>query len=203
MQILNRYTNEVIIESLEVKTIKELVELAVKEDANLRDANLRDADLRDADLRGANLRGANLVRANLVRANLVRANLEDANLVRANLEDANLPNFLITPETGSFQAYKKLRHNIIVKILIPDDAKRTNSLIGRKCRTNEFTITEVMQNPANISFSEHKPLQSTHYASEGYYLGGTFKEPAYDDDIRLECTKGLHFFMTLKEAQDW
>lgn len=136
-------------------------------------------------------------------ADLRVANLEGANLRDANLEGANLPHFKIVPEIGSFMAYKKLKFDVIVQIEIPEYAKRTNSLIGRKCRTNEFKIVKVIENPNNIEFSKEKPLQSTHFWGEGYYVGGTFKEPDYDDDIKLECTKGLHFFMTLKEAQNW
>ena len=44
-------------------TIKEAVEEAVSEGANLTDANLSGANLRDADLEGANLSGANLIGA--------------------------------------------------------------------------------------------------------------------------------------------
>jgi hypothetical protein len=25
----------------------------------------------------------------------------------------------------------------------------------------------------------------------------------YNDDVRLECTGGIHFFMTRKEAEEW
>ena len=59
-------------------TIKEAVEEAVGEGANLVDANLRDADLRDADLRDAYLVDANLRGANLRDAYLGGANLRDA-----------------------------------------------------------------------------------------------------------------------------
>jgi uncharacterized protein YjbI with pentapeptide repeats len=85
---------EVLFES-EKTTIKEAVEEAVREDANLRGANLGDADLRgvdlrDADLGGANLRGANLGDADLGGANLGGANLRGADLGGADLRGANL-----------------------------------------------------------------------------------------------------------------
>jgi len=71
-------------------TIKEAVEEAVANRANLYGANLRETDLRGANLRGADLIEANLYEANLYGANLYEANLYGANLYEANLSEANL-----------------------------------------------------------------------------------------------------------------
>ena len=89
MKILNRYTNACIWES-EHETVKESVEAAVKNDADLRSADLRTADLRGADLRDANLSGADLRGADLRSANLSDANLSGADLYTANLRSADL-----------------------------------------------------------------------------------------------------------------
>ena len=72
----------------ENNTIKETLEQAVKENANLEYANLRNANLRNANLRNANLYNANLEYANLEYANLEYANLRNANLRNANLYNA-------------------------------------------------------------------------------------------------------------------
>ena len=74
----------------EADNIKDAVEAAVKNGANLYGANLYGANLRGANLYGANLYGANLECANLRGANLECANLECANLEYANLRGANL-----------------------------------------------------------------------------------------------------------------
>jgi hypothetical protein len=84
IEILHRFTMAVLF-SAAVDTVKEAVELAVKQGANLDGANLT-----RANLDGANLYGANLTRANLDGANLTRANLDGANLDGANLDGANL-----------------------------------------------------------------------------------------------------------------
>ena len=52
----------------ENNTIKETLEQAVKENANLEYANLRNANLENANLRNANLENANLRNANLRNA---------------------------------------------------------------------------------------------------------------------------------------
>ena len=75
---------------IEAGSIREAVETAVKDGANLRCANLRCANLYGAKLDGANLGGANLDGANLDGANLRCAKLDGANLYGANLDGANL-----------------------------------------------------------------------------------------------------------------
>lgn len=144
-----------------------------------------------ADLRWANLRWANLEGANLEGADLRWADLGWANLEGANLEGAKLAHFQICPQEGSFIAYKKTTRGVI-KLLIPEGAKRTNSLVGRKCRAN---VAEVIG-------GEGVGGTGTHYKGITYDLG-LIECPDYDDDIRVECAKGIHFFMTLDEAKEW
>ena len=76
----------------ENNTIKDTIEEAVRNNANLINADLRNANLEYANLENANLINANLYNANLINANLINANLEYANLRNANLEYANLEN---------------------------------------------------------------------------------------------------------------
>ena len=70
--------------------IRQAVEEAVKERANLAGAYLADAYLADANLAGAYLAGADLAGANLAGAYLARADLAGAYLAGANLARANL-----------------------------------------------------------------------------------------------------------------
>ena len=71
-------------------TVKDAVNQAVKEKANLSGADLSGADLRGANFSYANLRGANLRGADLRGADLSGANLRGANLRGANLRGADL-----------------------------------------------------------------------------------------------------------------
>jgi len=155
-------------------------------------AYLEGANLRGANLEGAYLDGANLEGAYLEGAYLEGANLRGANLKGAYLEGANLPHFQICPQEGSFIGYKKTTKGVI-KLLIAEHAKRTNSLIGRKCRASEVVVLG----------GEGVDGTGTHYQGIVYGEGNTIKCLDYDDDIRVECTKGIHFFMTLAEAEEW
>ena len=36
-----------------------------------------------------------------------------------------------------------------------------------------------------------------------YTAGERIYPDSYNDDWRVECTNGIHFFMTREEAEDW
>ncbi len=163
--------------------------------AYLSDANLSGANLSDANLRGAYLRGAYLRGANLSDANLSGANLRGADLRGAYLRDTTLPHFLIVPEEGSFYAYKRTSLGVI-KVQIPDKAKRTNSLVGRKCRAEYVKVV------SGEGLGGTSPTQSGSQCLT-YSKGDIIKADKYDDDIRVECTGGIHFFMTKREAEEY
>ena len=81
-EIKNRWDGKVLF-SAGGETLRDVVQQAVQEradlyGANLCGANLRGADLYGADLYGANLRGADLRSADLYGANLCGANLRGA-----------------------------------------------------------------------------------------------------------------------------
>ena len=98
-EIKNRYTDEVIFLA-ECETMRECVELAVGQKANLSGANLS-----EANLSGAYLSGANLIWANLSEANLSEANLSGAYLSRANLGTiGTVQNFTAISKIGSRRA---------------------------------------------------------------------------------------------------
>ena len=170
--------------------------------ANLTEARLVRANLTGATLYWANLTGANLTEANLEGANLTRANLTGARLVRANLYGANLtgatlPHFEVCPEEGSFIAWKKLSGGVLAKIWIPANAERTSSLIGRKCRASHVEVVELISNDSPLK------APGLHDASTIYAVGHTVRADSFDKDIRVECTHGIHFFMTRREAEAW
>ena len=80
---------------------------------------------------------------------------------------------------------------------IPSKAKRTSTLIGRKCRASEVKVVSAVKG------SITSPIRSTHRGEAVYYEGAIVKADKWDGDIRIECTHGIHFFMTLKEAEEW
>ena len=90
--------------------------------------------LRSADLSSADLRSADLSSADLSAADLRGADLSDANLSELTVAQTS-----ILPDEGDIIGWKKAitldGAPIIVKLLIPADAQRSNAT-GRKCRAS-------------------------------------------------------------------
>jgi hypothetical protein len=172
--------------------------------AYLQGADLRGADLQGADLRGADLRGAYLQGADLQDAYLQDAYLQDAYLQGAYLRGAYLQGadllYKIIPEIGQFTAWKRAK-NKIIKIQIPSKAKRTSCLINRKCRA-EFVKVLRIENVDGTK-SEEKKVTGDHDDKTIYEVGKITKADSFDPDIRIDCTHGIHFFLTRQEAVNW
>jgi len=222
MEIRN-LDGEILFES-EYETVRKTLEKAVREGAhlyganlsganlsgahlsgvNLSGANLSGADLRRANLRRANLSGANLSGAHLRGANLYGANLYGANLRRANLYDAdlrgvkNMPEFPI--QEGEFVAYKRLSVNLIAKLKILSDSKRSRAT-SEKCRCDKALVLEFQQD--NGKPSDEKEYLSTKYAECLYKVGEIVEADSWDENRWEECSHGIHFFLNRQEAVEY
>jgi hypothetical protein len=175
----------------EDNSIKETLQAAVNNGANLRGANLNGANLRGADLRGANLYGANLRGANLNGANLNGANLRGANLKKI-ISQTN-----ILPE-GDLIIYKRLKGEMIAKLLIPAKAKRVNAIGSRKCRF-EFVKTLVI-----LDGKKRVKKGIGAYDSKTLYIVGEITYPdSFDPSPLIECSHGIHGFITRQEAKEY
>ena len=173
--------------------------------ADLSCANLRGADLRNADLRGADLSYADLSCANLRGADLRNANLRGADLSYADLSYADLRNadlrgtvvfFQTPPSHGSFTGWKKAQNNLIVKLLIPENAKRS-SAAGRKCRCDKAEVLEIQDIYGNIVNTTARSMYSPSFI---YEVGKTVSVNNFDTNRFNECAPGIHFYVTREEA---
>ena len=131
-------------------------------------AVLRDADLRGADLRDADLRDA-----------------------KTN-DETQWPHFQI-PQEGELTVWGK-KAGKLVKMRVPPEAKRTASIIGRKCRA-EYVETLWIQDDDIRTITTDR--QCTYTVGEK-----TFPD-SYDDNPKVKCSHGIHFFLTKEEAMEW
>jgi hypothetical protein len=167
--------------------------------ANLYGANLRGANLSGADLRGANLSGANLYGANLHGANLYGANLHGANLNdKTKLDDHTLAQTFIVPEVGAFDGWKKCQDGVLVRVRIPENARRSNAT-GRKCRAEFVDVIEIV-GPRG---GERTEAVSIHDGKTVYRVGERVTCDTWCTDRFTECAGGIHFFLTKLEAQNY
>ena len=204
--IKNRWNDEEVIaegnegESLRDLVVRKVAERADLSGANLSGANLRGANLGGANLSGANLRGAYLGGANLSGANLSGANLRGANLSGANLRGAYLDDLdkarLSILSDGDLIGWKSCRDNVIVKLRIPVEAKRSNAT-GRKCRAEFVDVLEVF----GAEYGESKIPSGGERLR--YEVGKriTCVKP-FDENRWEECSSGIHFYITRIEAEN-
>ena len=188
--------------------------------ADMHGANLYDADLRYADLSGADLRdaylscaclyGADLSGADLSDADLSDVDLRYADLSGADLRDANyvqlsIAKTSILPEEGDIIGWKKayvdgtmLPKSVIVKLLIPADAQRSNGT-GRKCRASKARVLDLQDKQGN-SLPPDTTAYSGHDTDFTYKKGETIHVEDFDTNRWKECAPGIHFFITRIEA---
>jgi Family of unknown function (DUF5758)/Pentapeptide repeats (8 copies) len=160
-------------------TTEELTDACVKHSKWLRaEAGGERAELRDADLSGADLSGAKLSGADLRIAHLSGA--KNAELAMAMTR--------IVPE-GTLIGWKKCNGGVIVKIRIPEAARRSNAT-GRKCRAEWAEVVEVIGGDVGIS---SRGLE--------YRAGEEVRPDAWDEKRWNECSHGIHFFLTREEAE--
>ena len=173
------------------------------EGANLEGANLEDADISWANLIGANLEDANLKDANLKGAILKGANLKGANIERANIYGAklngakNIPYIpLSCPSEGAFIGWKKVEWKYLVKIQIPEDARRS-SATTRKCRCDKAMVLDITSLDGNEHYDE---VTNTNYNETIYKVGEFVYPDSFDENRWNECSNGIHFFINKQDA---
>ena len=187
----------------ENNTLKDTLEEAVKQGANLYRASLDGANLNGANLNGASLyraslNGASLNGANLYRASLNGANLDGANLYRANLYRAtNIPFVpFACPSDGAFIGWKKVNNHLIM-LEIPEDARRS-SCTSQKCRCDKAKVLGITNLKTNESVSEIKNI--SYFPAVTYVVGEMVYPDSFDDNRWNECSHGIHFFINKQDA---
>ena len=186
--------------------------------ANLAGACLAVADLTGADLTGADLTGADISWADLADAILIGAKLKDANLKGAILKGANLAGAdlagavlnaahltgaqnipyipLACPSEGAFVAWKKVREKYLVKLQIPEDARRT-SATTRKCRCDKAMVLDITSLDGEEHYDE---VTNNNYSETIYKVGEMVYPDSFDENRWNECSHGIHFFVNKQDA---
>lgn len=174
---------------------------AILKGANLSFANLFFTDLSRVDLSGAILKGAFFYRSDLTSCkfkdnrDLQNAIFKDVDLSKICSNVLPLP--MACPDTGAFIGWKKCRDRcgnpVIVKLLIPEDAKRS-SATGRKCRCNKAIVLDI--EGADIAYSRYD-------IDFVYKIGETVQVDNFEENRFIECAPGIHFFINKQEAIEY
>ena len=141
-------------------------------------------------------------RADLSYANLSDADLRGANLSYAKANERTAMYHLACPEEGAFIGFKKCNgaeECVLVKLEIPEDAKRS-SATTRKCRCSKAKVISIT---GIVTRQEYDEAFSQHDKRFVYRVGETVVPDSFDEDRWNECSNGIHFFITKKEAIDY
>ena len=137
------------------------------------------------------LEKATQARANLAGAYLAGAYLAGANLAGAKEADLSIARTRILPD-GDLVGWKKCNSGVIVKLRIPEDAKRSHAF-GRKCRAEFADVLEVIG--AEVGISQHD-------GKTQYIAGKRVKPDSFCEKWQNECSNGIHFYITRLEAEN-
>ena len=165
----------------ENNSIKETVEEAVRRHISLNCASLDGASLNDASLNDASLN----------RASLNRASLDGASLKKLINQTTILPE-------GELVVWKKLRENLIAKLLIPAKAKRVNAAGYRKCRFEFAKVIAIYDGKKKV-----KEGISKQQSDFMYKVGAIVTPDSFDPSPLIECSHGINAFITKQEAIDY
>ena len=175
-------------------------------DANMSYANMRYTDLYDAnmsytDLHGSDMRSANMMGANMCGANMNGTIMNYANMKGANMKGANMrgADISVTDRLRKgiklnepIIGWKKCKNDILVKLEIPRGAI-IFSINNSKCRTDKAKVLEIIG--SNRAYSKHKFFS--------YYVGDVIEIFDFNCEYNIECAKGIHFFKTREEAENY
>jgi uncharacterized protein YjbI with pentapeptide repeats len=174
--------------------------------ADMRETEISFSNVMLSDFDGADLRFLSLKENNLDYCNFHNSNLEGAYFYRSSLFETNLisarniPNIPMGLPCGEFIGWKKLSENLIVKLKILSDSKRSRAG-GTKCRCDKALVME-FQN-TNGTTSEITKYESDRYAPCTYKVGDIVYADSWDENRWNECSHGIHFFIDRDSAVDF
>lgn len=103
------------------------------------------------------------------------------------------------------QTHVEYLRRYLVKLLIPCGAKRVRHWSG-KCRASEAIVLETFIIKPDRSLEKQPDDLITYSAwknSFSYKVGQTVKEPEFDPNPNIDCTRGIHFYLDKKRAQEY
>ena len=179
--------------------------------ANMRNANMLYADMSYANMRGAYMRGAYMHGTNMRNANMLYADMSYANMRGVDMSGANMHGAYMNGANISYAnmqgvdrlrkgiklsepiiGWKKCKNDVLVKLEIPRGAI-VFSINNKKCRTDKAKVLEIIG--GDRAYSKYKFFS--------YYVGDVIEIFDFNCEYNVECEKGIHFFKTREEAENY
>ena len=93
--------------------------------------------------------------------------------------------------------WKKLSEGVVAQLEIPNDAQRTNAIGSRKCRSSAAIVVALFKD--GVLFDGE--AFDRHTGKTRYKAGEVVLPDSYDDSALIECSNGIHWFLTREEAE--
>ena len=181
------------------------------EGSNLEYSELKYSTFRFVNLKNCSLKHSDMTASNFMNTNFTGANLKDTILVNCNFySNYNLDKIVGKNNnyiegkvlTDNIIGYKKCMDYTIVTLEIPRGAI-VFSIDGTKCRTNKAKVIAI--DGADRAYSKHSTYleHNKTYGHMSYYVGDEFTVYNFDCKYNEECSRGIHFFLTREEAEDY
>lgn len=184
-------------------------------DSRFSESNMVESYFCDCKIKKCNFTNTTLKSADFIRCCISNINLHKANLLDVVFDNTTLDNVyydettaffaLQCPEKGSFVGYKKVWDNIedwyyIIEMFIPKSAKRS-SATSRKCRASKVKVLKIEKYDKNDNYIEDVDEVINYKYTETKYKIDEYTFPdSFDTNRWKECSNGIHFFVTKKEA---
>ena len=181
--------------------------------AKINKASLISTTFQDCWIEKSNLNEVYFSRGAILQTTIEETSLNDCKLSDVVLRPAvvdkvetlrtkfiSCPGYSSTVPGGKITAYKKLQDEIIVKLTIPETARRVGRA-GEKCRADK-AIVESFYNcdgteiPMTCGFSSWDE-------SFRYEKGKVVVPSGFDENRWKTCGQGIHFFLTFEEARNY
>lgn len=99
--------------------------------------------------------------------------------------------------TGSPALFFRPRRICLIKLRIPEDAKRLCAI--HKCRASKVEVLEI----TDLETGEELPMAMAPLYPFEYYKGQTYECPGFDESPWDICAPGFHFFLDKRDAIAW
>lgn len=172
---------------------------------------IQETNFINCSLREDTFANSKIIKSGFEGSNLVGVDFQKTEITKIAFNEDTAFFALQCPEEGSFIGFKKVwgenKEFYILKLLIPEDAKRSSST-SRKCKASyvkTLKIEKYIYSNEELQLIEEVDEVKNWYTrydnSEVVYKVNEFTYPNYFDENRWnECTGGIHFFITKEEA---
>lgn len=133
------------------------------------------------------------------KCNFTGTQIKNLDISKIDWDDLTIGLAMACPEEGAFIGFKKAKYHggqALIKLLIDKDSLRS-SATTRKCRCSKATVLEIISltNGRNLKYA-----LSCCDKNFKYEIGKIVKAKDFNTNRWIECSTGIHFFITKQEA---